>query len=64
MQMNQSTRDKVLSETEQGKDHRGYPLVDNTPQEHSSNERTPLNQLERSVPDERAMETFADGAGI
>jgi hypothetical protein len=64
MQMNQSTRAKVLSETDQGKDHRGHPLIDYAPQELPSNERPPLNQSERCVPDERAMETFADGAGI
>ena len=63
--MNTSPRSEVLSETDQGKDHCGYPLVDNVPQELCSNERTPpLNPSGRSVPDERDFETFADGAGI
>jgi hypothetical protein len=64
MQMNHSTRAEV-SQTDLGKDHRLDQLVDNATQELCSNERPrPLKQLERSVPDERAMETFADGAGI
>ena len=62
--MNHSTRSEV-SETDLGKDHRLDQLADNATQELYSNERTrPLKQLERSVPDERAMEAFADGAGI
>jgi hypothetical protein len=65
MQMNPSTRAEVLSETDRGKDQRGYPLVDSVPQELCSNERTPPRNLSgRFVPDERALETFADGAGI
>jgi hypothetical protein len=63
--MDQSTRAEVLSGTDQGQDHCGYPRVDNAPQKLCSNERTPpLNPSGRSVPDERDFETFADGAGI
>ena len=63
--MNPSTRAEVLSETDRGKDQRGYPLVDSVPQELCSNVQTPpWNPPGPNVPDEGAFESLVGGAGI
>ena len=63
--MNPSTRSEVLSETDQGKEHCGNPIVDTVQQELCSNEQTPpWDPLGPYVPDEGAFETFVGGAGI
>jgi hypothetical protein len=64
MQMNPSQNADGLSERDQGKDHRDNSTVD-AARELCSNESNALcNPSEPSVPDARAMQTFADGSGI
>jgi hypothetical protein len=60
-----STPGPILSEPRQIEDHGGHPFVDRVPQEPRFIGATPPgNALRPSRPDARAMETFADGAGI
>jgi hypothetical protein len=63
MHMNPSTRSEVLSEPDQGKEHRGNPRVDTVLQEIFPNEQTP-SRNPAGPSRERAFETFAGGAGI
>jgi hypothetical protein len=56
-----SARFEVLSETEQGKEHRGSPRAHTMPLEASPNEQAPPRP---SAPDEGGFETFVNGAGI
>jgi hypothetical protein len=65
MQMERSTPRPILSEAHQVEDHGGHPFVDRVPQGPCFLEPTPPgNALRPSRPDARALETFADGAGI
>ena len=63
--MNTSALSEVLSETDQGKEHRGNPGVDTVPKKSCPNEQIPpRNPAGPYVPDEGAFESFAGGAGI
>jgi hypothetical protein len=61
--MNPSPRPELLSETDQGKEHRGNPRVDTVLQELFSNEQT-QSRSPAGPSGDRAFETFAGGAGI
>jgi hypothetical protein len=63
--MNPPTRSEVRSKAGQGQTHRGNPRVEIVPQAVRSHEQTPpWNPVGPYAPDERAEETFGDGAGI
>jgi hypothetical protein len=60
-----STRSVVPRETDQDKDHRDNPDMATGQEEICFNEQACPGTLEGfCVPDERALETFSEGAGI
>jgi hypothetical protein len=60
-----SARFEVLSETDQGKEHRGNPRAHTMPLEASANEQAPRRgPAGPPAPDEGGFETFVNGAGI
>ena len=63
--MKASPRSEVLSETDHVQERLGSPGVDTVLQELYSKEQAPSGKpVGPHVPDERALETFGDGAGI
>jgi hypothetical protein len=63
--MNLATHSEVVRQADQDKVRRGQPIVDTLLQDLRSNDPPiPRNRPELCVPDDRAMDTFTDGAGI
>jgi hypothetical protein len=63
--MDPSARPEGFRETDQVKEHGRHPSADAVPEGPRPSETTPpRNLVGPHAPDERALETFGDGAGI